>query len=74
MTDKNLDSSAVKSKVSKKTLAIITAALKMYLQNEKLNFKILDIKPVHSSDFNIWGLFGRLEGMQRLSHNTWGRK
>ncbi|HOD42438.1 MAG: hypothetical protein BWY32_02954 [bacterium ADurb.Bin243] len=74
MADKKIDSSAVKNKVPKKTMAVITAALSMYLQNEKLNFKILDIKPVHSSDLNIWGLFSRMTGMQRLSRNKWGRR
>jgi hypothetical protein len=74
MADSKIDSTAVKNKVSKKMLAVVTAALSMYLQNEKLNFKILDIKPVHSSDLNIWGLFGRMNSMQRLSRNKWGRK
>ncbi len=74
MADNKIDSTAVKNKIPSKMLAVVTAVLNMHLQNEKLNFKILDIKPVHSSDVNIWGLFGRMNSMQRLSRNKWGRK
>lgn len=67
----NLDTSAVKGKVSKKTIAVISAALGMFLQNEKFDFKILNIKPVHSSDLNLWGVIGRVRNMDRLTKNRW---
>lgn len=72
--ENKIDTSKVKGKLPPKLIAVITAALSMHLQNEKLNFKILDIKPVHSSDINIWGLFGRMSNMQRLTRNNWNKK
>lgn len=54
-----------------KTIAVITAALGMYLQNEKYDFKVLSVKPVHSADLNFWGLTGRLFNMNRYNRKVW---
>jgi len=54
-----------------KTVAVIMAALKMFIQNEKYDFKILGIKPVHSADVNLWGVTGRLANMNRYNRKVW---
>ncbi len=72
MADKtNIDTGAVKGKADAKTIAVISAALGMFLQNEKFDFKILNIQPVHSSDLNLWGLSGRMKNMDRLTKTRW---
>jgi ribosome-binding factor A len=46
--------------------AVITAALSRYLQDEKLSFKVIAIKPVQSSQINFWGIVGRRDNMMNL--------
>ncbi|MEZ7893426.1 MAG: hypothetical protein QMC67_16955 [Candidatus Wallbacteria bacterium] len=70
MTGK-IDTSAVKGKVSAKTVAVVSAALMMHLQKEKSDYRILSIKPVHSSDVNLWGLYGRMTNMGHLRKHSW---
>lgn len=43
--------------------AVIAAALSRYLQDEKLSFKVITIKPVQSSQINFWGIVGRRDNM-----------
>lgn len=45
---------------------VIAAALAKYLKDDKLAFKVVAIKPVHTSQMNLWGLAGRQENMVRL--------
>jgi ribosome-binding factor A len=46
--------------------AVIAAALPRYLQDEKLSFKVIAIKPVQSSQINFWGIVGRHDNMMKL--------
>jgi ribosome-binding factor A len=46
--------------------AVIAAALSRYLQDEKLSFKVIAIKPVQSSQINFWGIVGRRDNMMKL--------
>ena len=52
-----------KNKVSDQTKAVILAALSEYFKNERIEFKVLSVKPIHSSDINLWGIMGRNRGM-----------
>ena len=45
---------------------VIAAALAKYLKDDKLAFKVVAIKPVHTSQMNLWGLAGRQENMVGL--------
>ncbi|MBN2363002.1 hypothetical protein JXL83_02595 [candidate division WOR-3 bacterium] len=45
--------------IPEEKFVLIFAALSEYFKNERIACKILSIKPVHTSDINLWGITRR---------------
>ncbi len=52
--------------ISEEIRVVIAAALAKFLKDDKLAFKVVAMKPLHTSQMNIWGLAGRQENMAGL--------
>jgi ribosome-binding factor A len=61
-----MEENCVVESVPEDIQAVIAAALSRYLQDEKLSFKVIAIKPVQSSQINFWGIVGRRDNMMNL--------
>ncbi|KQC12542.1 MAG: hypothetical protein APR63_02585 [Desulfuromonas sp. SDB] len=61
-------------KINDQMKIIIMAALSEYFKAERISFKVLDIKPVHTSDVNLWGINGRNRNMGKLNYRSGYKK
>lgn len=57
-------------KIKDQTKIVIMSALSEYFKAERISFKVLDIKPVHTSDVNLWGINGRNRNMSKLINRS----
>ncbi|MBN1151025.1 hypothetical protein JXA84_07395 [candidate division WOR-3 bacterium] len=55
------------SELTEEKIVLIFAALSEYFKNERVGCKILSIKPVHTSDINLWGITRRQIVMNQKS-------
>jgi len=56
-------------KIPDDIIVVIFSALGEYLKNERIETKILSVKKIHTSNFNLWGITSRQKNMLRSTLN-----